>query len=537
MADFLIRTEDITSEELLKFFVAGPQDRELVDRLKGRNPIILVGSRGVGKSFLLRVAHAELARDFESQRVLPVYMSFSRSALVSLGDEDFFSEWMLAKISAAILRELGIRELIPDGRGSSSLFSRTAIRDALLSASKLEEIVGILEDSWRSPKATIERDQIPNVDQLKEALEDVCVSFNLRRVNVFIDEAAHVLLPRQQRAFFTLFRDLRSAYLTCNAAVYPGTTSYGDVFEPTHDATFLSLSRDVLAKDYLQNMRDIVIKQADTALIQTLEQNRRNFAVLAYAATGNPRALLKTVAKAPRLLSSEVSEVIRSYYRTDIWSEHSTLTERYVGLRPLIDWGREFLEGFVLPELHSRNSKRISSDSGTSAFFWVHRDIPEAAKEALRILCYGGIIYEHSVGIKATRSEIGTRYLVNLGCLFALEKSAVQTAEEIAKSLDVRKMVELGTAHPQFRDLVSFGTNINEQTIRQGLSDQLLKDIGVLDITDWQTQALRSIGINRVKQILGATEFKLREAHYVGEVRSRRIRNAAVAAVLEYLSG
>ena len=537
MPDFLFRTEDITNEELLSFFVASEHDRSIVDRIKGRNPIILVGSRGVGKSFLLRVAQAELARDFESDRVLPVYLSFNRSALVGLVGEDRFQEWMMAKICSGILRELGSKGFVLAAKSKNQLFTGATIRDSLLAKSKLEIIVEKLEDAWRGQSANIDLSAVPDVDEFRDGLQEVCEQFGIRRINVFIDEAAHVLLPKQQRAFFTLFRDLRSAYLTCNAAVYPGTTSYGEVFEPTHDATFIALTRDVLSKDYLHTMRDIVLRQADTSLIQRIGQNPTNFAVLAYAATGNPRVLLKTVSRAPRMASADVGEVFRSYYRTEIWSEHSSLTERYVGLRELIDWGRNFLESSVLPELNKKNGQKLVADRGTSAFFWTHRDIPEAAKEALRILEYGGLIHEHSTGIKATRSEIGTRYLVNLGCLFALEKNTVQSSPEIWGNLDVRKMIEFGQSHSVFKDLVAFGIQLNEETIREGLASQLCKSIDVLEISDWQKTALKEIGIVTIKDILLATEFKLREAYYVGEVRSRRIRNVAVAAVLEYLAG
>jgi hypothetical protein len=89
-------------------------------------------------------------------------------------------------------------------------------------------------------------------------------------------------------------------------------------------------------------MRDIVLRQADTGTLQHIEQNPINFSVLAYASTGNPRTLLKTVARSPRMTAPEVGEVLRSYYRTEIWSEHSSLTEKYAGLTDLIDWAEIF---------------------------------------------------------------------------------------------------------------------------------------------------------------------------------------------------
>ena len=64
MVEFFYRTEDIRSDEVLDYFVETKEDRRIVDSLKGRNPTILEGSRGVGKSFLFRVAEAETPQRF-----------------------------------------------------------------------------------------------------------------------------------------------------------------------------------------------------------------------------------------------------------------------------------------------------------------------------------------------------------------------------------------------------------------------------------------------------------------------------------------
>jgi hypothetical protein len=163
--------------------------------------------------------------------------------------------------------------------------------------------------------------RLPSVDTMKDALEDLSSELNVTRFALLIDEAAHIFVPEQQRQFFTLFRDLRSHCITCNAAVYPGVTSFGETFQPAHDATMLSLDRDILASNYIESMREIVEKQADSSIFKRIVQNGKNFAILAYAASGNPRLLLKTISMAPAVSSREVSEVIRSYYRTDIWAE------------------------------------------------------------------------------------------------------------------------------------------------------------------------------------------------------------------------
>ena len=78
---------------------------------------------------------------------------------------------------------------------------------------------------------------------------------------------------------------------------------------------------------------------------------------------------------------------------------------------------------------------------------------------------------------------------------------------------------------------------LQESDTSSTLSRQTKRSIDVLDITEWQKEKLHSLGLRTVGDVLRATETQLQEAKYVGEKRSRRIRNAAVAAVFEYLSG
>lgn len=414
MAELFYRTEDIKPDEVLQYFVETQQDRAIVDALKARNPVILVGSRGVGKSFLLRVAEAELSASFKSERIFPIYVTFTRSSLVQTSNPTQFQHWMLAKICARITRTLSKSGLLSGMTSSLSILAGGRADLSVTNKTKIEQIAEAFEDSWQTPGATIDIDGLPTVENFKDALEDLSASLDVSRFAIFIDEAAHIFLPSQQRQFFTLFRDLRSPYITCNAAVYPGVTSFGETFQPIHDATMMAIDRDVLSDKYVPNMREIVEKQADSSLMANIVRNGQNFAILAYASNGNPRVLLKTLALTLRVNSQEINEVVREYYRNDIWGEHSLLSEKYTGHRSMIDWGRKFIENVVLPELQRKNAQYLAADKKSTSFFWIHRDAPQSVKEALRLLAYTGIVTEHATGIKATRAEVGTRYMVSL---------------------------------------------------------------------------------------------------------------------------
>ena len=77
MSDAVIRTEDLSPDEVKELFVETDSDRELIESLKSKQTILLVGSRGTGKTMLMRVAERELSDDFSKNRVLPVLVNLS----------------------------------------------------------------------------------------------------------------------------------------------------------------------------------------------------------------------------------------------------------------------------------------------------------------------------------------------------------------------------------------------------------------------------------------------------------------------------
>ena len=102
-----------------------------------------------------------------------------------------------------------------------------------------------------------------------------------------------------------------------------------------------------MSEQYLQQMRDIVLKQADSSLAAAIERNGQNFAVLAYAVSGNPRFYLRPLLN---VVLYDVNETIKTFYRSAIWAEHTGLAQSYSGHKEYIDWGRNFIENVVLPE-------------------------------------------------------------------------------------------------------------------------------------------------------------------------------------------
>lgn len=55
MNNFVIRTEELEDSQLKELYVETENDNDILNRLKSQSPVLLVGSRGMGKSFLLRL--------------------------------------------------------------------------------------------------------------------------------------------------------------------------------------------------------------------------------------------------------------------------------------------------------------------------------------------------------------------------------------------------------------------------------------------------------------------------------------------------
>ncbi len=516
----------MTSEEALGHLVESSVERKVIDRLKDRTPIVLSGSRGLGKSILMRAAEAELLESLNVNKILPVYVIFRKTALIATSRPDGFLAWMVAKLRTEIARaatmagvlapENSIIRAIRDQRGDGT--------------STMEEVQAYLEDSYRRPESNRDDFVTPDPEELIRLVEDLCVDAGLARVNLLIDEAIHAFRPDQQRQFFTLMRDLRSPRITVKAATYPGITSFGDSFDINHDAELLQLDRNITDGSYLDSMRNIAIAH-DSALTRSIEGNHAAFNTLAYAATGNPRILLKTVIDNRKLARQKVRDSLRIQYGETIWVEHSDLVDKYAGYSALIDWGRAFLEQVVIPRIAQRNT---GSKEAVSRI-WVHKDAPAPVHRALQLLCYSGILRLERRNVKGSKG-IGSRYLVNLGCHIVLDDDPIEYCMKLVDNLTTR-VIEYPSDAPEFGGLRDQSLNDIEPVGNAALQKRLRSPASVLDVTDFFRKKFGELELYTIGDVLEADEAIFVRARQVGKIRARQMKNAAANAVLEYLSG
>lgn len=532
MDNFYYRTESIRKEEILTLFVESNIERDIVNSFKSHSHIVLEGSRGSGKSFLMKVAQTELSNSFEMDKVLPIYVTFMQSALIHSSDPNQFYHWMLAKIIKETLKAFQKNGLIVSQYANSLL--------GITESNNLQLIVAKFEATYKTPNENVDVSSLPELSEVIDAIEDICTQNEITRLIYFFDESAHVFRPEQQRQFFTLFRDFKSPYISCNAAVYPGVTHYGTSFEMTHDAIYKRIDRDLLSPNYVNEMKEMVLKQGGVEWSKIISNQMDLFNTLVFSAGGNPRLLLKTLDKCGKFNTASVNEVIRTFFRSDIWLEHTQLGEKYKGHKTIIDWGRTFIEDNVIPATIKKNTDREERGVQESTiYFWISKDAPEQIKESLRLLNYTGIIRKFDSGVKATKSNIGDRYEIKFGCLLSQYTAPTTASKNIIPNVKLDMFTEYNQNNPAFSSLsINTIVDFSDTEFLSSLQSQLSKSINGLDLTEWQKNRLDDIQVNTIGQLLEISEDELIDRlSQVGPVRARTMKNSATAELLETISG
>lgn len=532
MSEALIRTEDLTIDEVNRLYVDTLVDRENIEALKSNQPLLLIGSRGTGKTMLMKKAESELTDEFVSKRILPVYTSFATSAICE--NTNIF-KLMVSKILISLRIKLKEQGIIVNG----SIFKPIVNKNMNPVVKKLEEYIGNVSNSVDDDSDVPYIDDeniVSNIDYFREFVKELCEEFNIKKLIIMFDEACQIFAPKQQREFFELFRALRSPIIVCKAAVYPGLVSYG-TFQQFHDATTKKIERSILASDYIDKMREIVKKNYPNEYVKMIENGDLLNTVI-YCSNGNPRFLLKSLnvilEKNNSLKASVVNDVIKEFYRATIWTEHTKLEERYKGHKNMIEWSRKFIENVVSNDIAKINTL----GEKTTVYFAVSRKSPEVIKQAIKILEYSGIV---TLDVEATkfRYDYYDRYQLNFGIVLLATTTSnfAIVCKNIMDNISQKKFPNYGENSSAYEGATNL-VIVDEEIDKKGFLDSILnKKVDELDISPKLLKRLNAAGIILIKDIFEKDESELKKIHYIGPVRSRQIYNDVMAAVIEYISG
>ena len=493
LGDYIVdRTESLDNEYIKKYFIDRNDGK--IDRLLDCEQYLLEGSRGIGKTMLMKMAEITANSRFNTEGVLAVWVSFEESLRLERiqvsknASVDPFLQWTMGKILLEILNRIlllkpaCVDEL--DVRLKKIFNKENQVNKISVYINQLRGYVDILEQGDISSNEEIEEQDISvelrrildNPISFKNFILQLCSDVGIERVVLLFDEAAHVFSTQQQEKFFTLFKSLRDPKIACKAAVYPGITNYGKYFEKGQDAKEMMLSWYPNEKndiDYIKKILRERIQEYDVDYWNLLTRNTEVINWICICSNGNPRFafhiidnldMSKAFSKKTLTIQTLIN-CIRSAF-DEKWREFSTLENRMPKYKICIKEAEPFIKNIVQENLKNWNNNKREKQAKLSAGFFVETSVYEKISGVFDVLAYANII-----SIDYSKKSIKQTQKTHYGYYMMLNPSILFT-DLIIKSTDEMFSVSIAIENNQayyetskvIRDL--FGKVKIEQNIR-----------------------------------------------------------------------
>nr|WP_295863692.1 hypothetical protein [uncultured Chitinophaga sp.] len=442
LGDFILdRTESLNDEHIKKYFIERNDDK--ISRLLDSEQYLLEGSRGVGKTMLMKAAMLRSQADFGSNSILPVWISFEESIRlerISIADDsiDPFLQWTMGKILYETLAKLEqLRPINIDklNKRLSSIFSKDFSGNYEKYAYLLNEYIKFLEKgNIKNVKEIIKSSPsqelinvLDNPQTFKEFLLNLIKDLKLKRIVFLFDEAAHVFSFSQQEKFFTFFKSLRDPKIACKAAVYPGITNYGKYFERGQDAKELKIAWNPMDPADIRYIKNIIKKRIQAYngdYWSRLSNNVEVIDTICICSNGNPRfafhiidelensKAFKNTIKVQLLINA-----IRSVFSTK-WKEFDTLKQRLVKYYQYINEGEFFVKDVLLPNLRLWNEKQREKRRKLSLGFYISTKAYDQLEKVFSVLSYSNIINIDHSKKSLGKSKYGFNIAINPSILY-----------------------------------------------------------------------------------------------------------------------
>lgn len=581
------RTESLDSKMIIEYFI--DKDKDKTARMLDTEQYLIEGSRGVGKTMLMRTAEISAEAEFEKNSILAVWISFEESIrlerikISSQEDVDPFLQWTMGKILVEVLgKVIALRpsysKQVTDRL--SSLFGISNFENEKKYSQYIDllnKYVEALEkadiNSNDEIKEIVPSEKIveilDNSSSFKSFLLKLISDFRLKRIVLLFDEAAHVFSEEQQVKFFTLFKSLRDVKIACKAAVYPGITNYGKYFEKNQDAKELKLTWNIYEEDdikYIKNILKKRVQKYDGHVWNLLTVKDEIIRMVCCASNGNPRFAFHIVDEMQNvgllnktyITTTQVNNCLRTV-NEEKWKDFITLKQRMVKYSDYISYAEKIMKEEFLPNLRKWNDKRRKENKKLSVGFYIEEKTYKKIDKLFDVLSYANIVIVNDVKKSIGHGKYGYYIIVNPSFLFSeLVLKDVFEVDNVSNNIDnnqvysesskyIMEVLSNVQVHQEYQcsnENCDFTTNDESYLFCKKCGFKMKKKETVplykilrghsVDNLNLSSRIIERIKtkFSTVGEIYDADLDELR-MKYIKDVRTQKIKNAAI----EYMAG
>ncbi len=483
-SNLVLAAEDFDEQEFHALHKFSSNDERVISKLTAHGPVLLQGSRGSGKSALMREASYRLKLN-EASPALGVYLSLRHMPLLRSEGTEYeriFCELLIDKIKR------------------------------LLNVSGLNFEVA------------------PNLISVQTALTDLSQSLQKRIVLMF-DDAAHIGREASLTDFFDIFRTLASSSVSCKATIYPGVTNFGNRFDIYNDATVVDVIRDEDQPGFSSLFSEVLNARFPEIVAKgfSSELNQESFAsFVGKSVLGNMRSFIfvcNNVANSedkkiglPTLTKCYVEMTSNFYW--PLIDEVEPKLGKYV---PIVEPAKQIVEALLTDASRQQSTSII-----------VHRDLVARLAKAFEILEYVGFISKREASKGMKSGGRGSRYALNLCMLLEKVAGSRLTAELFAQWN--AKDEEPAQLHSKSNSLNAVTLpefeKVDQLNIWFSSIDTLKKSKShPYGLSEAMIERLRGANINTVVELYEASDEFLDAIPRVGETRIAQFRNVVKQAI------
>ena len=482
--NLVLAAEDFSLADFKALHRFSKNDERVISKLMAHGPVLLQGSRGSGKSALMREAADRLALTAEVP-ALAIYLSLRHMPLLrSVGDE--YQRILCELLIERIRRVLGSSEIIFDAA--------------------------------------------PTLASVQSGLTDLAQSLG-RRLVIMFDDAAHLGREASLADFFDVFRTLSNSAISCKATIYPGVTNFGNRFDVYNDATVVDVIRDEDQAGFADLFTEVITARYPDLASRRFGSDLALKDVASFvgkSVLGNMRGFLfacnaLSLSDAETIGLTELGKCFLELTTNFYWPLIDEVKPKLGKYVPIVDSSKEVAEILL---------RECGRPQSTSVI--VHRDIVARLAKAFEILEYAGFISKRESSKAMKSGGRGSRYAINL-CMLLEHISGARLTQDVYNKLN-RNLGEPVQLHSKGLVL----GNISLPPVSENQEPEILNDpIETLrkslmypyGLTDNMIESLQNGGYLTIRDASGATDQQLDELKGIGGAKVLRIRNVIGQAV------